>query len=221
MLPHVASDPYIALLIEILATEHRCHTILLYGSRALGTHAPHSDYDMLGIRSEGEDTRDARRIDGIFLDAFIRSEKMVQEKPQDFLHVRNGIVLRDSQGIGAKLLEEVDKILKLPPPEWPLAEIEARKTWCFKMLERIRHAGPADVEAHYRRHWLLVDLLELYFVLRRRHYLGPKESFRWLAENDEMAHRAFAAALRPGAEVGEIEGLVMVTLPDARKPSAV
>lgn len=197
---------------HILQSEHGCHTVILYGSRALGTHGPHSDYDLLGIRTEGDDTRDARKIDGVFLDAFIRSEKTVQEKPQEFLHVRGGIVLCDPGGIGAKLLEEVDKIVKLPPPEVPLAEIEARKTWCFKMLERIRHAGPDDVEALYRRHWLLVDLLELYFVLRRRHYLGPKESFRWLAENDELAYRAFAAALRPGAEVVEIEGLVGVVV---------
>lgn len=197
---------------HILEVDHGCHTVILYGSRARGTFSPHSDYDLLGIRSQGEDTRDARRIEGVFLDAFIRSEKTVQEKPQEFLHVRGGIVLRDADGIGAKLLEEVDKIIKLPPPEVPLAEIEARKTWCFKMLERIRHADPDDVEANYRRHWLLVDLLELYFVLRRRHYLGPKESFRWLEENDEMAYRAFAAALRPGAEVGEVEGVVGVVV---------
>lgn len=212
MLLHLASDPYIKRLMHILEVDHDCHTVILYGSRARGTFSSHSDYDLLGIRTEGEDTRDARKIEGIFLDAFIRSEKTVREKPQEFLHVRSGILLRDPQGIGAKLLEEVDRILKLPPPEVPLAEMEARKTWCFKMLERIRHAGPEDVEALYRRHWLLVDLLELYFVLRGRHYLGPKESFRWLEENDAMAYRAFAAALHPGAEVEEIEGVVGVVV---------
>lgn len=212
MLPHLASDPHLDRLIHVIEADHGCHTVILYGSRALGTHSAHSDYDMLGIRSEGEDTRDARRIEGIYFDAFIRSEKTVQEKPQDFLHVRGGVVLRDPHGMGAKLLAEVAKALQLPPAEVPTAEVEARKTWFFKMLERVRNGGPEDVEAHYRRHWLLVDLLEWYFVLRRRHYLGPKESFRWLAENDEMAYRAFAAALRPGAEVGDVEKVVEAVL---------
>jgi len=216
MLAHLASDPHLEPLIHILESEHGCHTVILYGSRALGTHSPHSDYDMLGIRAEGEDTRDARRIGGIFLDAFIRNEKAITEKPQDFLHVHGGVVLRDPYDMGTRLLAEVDKALREPPPEMPKAEIEARKTWCWKMLERFRHAGPNDIEAFYRQHWLLVDLLELYFVIRRRHYLGPKESFKWLLENDDSAHYAFAVALRPGASVDEIEKAVRATLPESR-----
>jgi uncharacterized protein len=208
MLPHLAADSHLGPLIHILESEHACHTVILYGSRASGTHSPHSDYDMLGIRADGEDTRDARRIGGIFLDAFIRNEKAIMEKPQDLLHLRGGVVLRDPYEMGSRLLEEVDKALREPPLEVPKAEIEARKTWCWKTLERFRNAGPNDVEANYRRHWLLVDLLELYFVIRRRHYLGPKESFRWLLENDDVAHYAFAAALRQGAGIDEIEGVV-------------
>jgi len=95
-----------------------------------------------------------------------------------------------------------------PPPPVPRAELEARRTWCKKMVGRVRRGGPADVEAHYRRAWLLVDLLELYFVLRGKHFTGPKESLLWLAAHDEDAHQAFAAALVPGAPVEAIEALV-------------
>lgn len=205
-----AQDPHLDHFVTLLEVEHRCHTIILYGSRALGLQSPSSDYDLLGIRADGGDTRDARFIDGAFLDAFIRTEKTVTERAHEFLHVRGGIVLRDPKGIGARLLAEVELALQSAPPEVPVAEIEARRTWCTKMLGRIRNAVPNDVEAHYRRHWLLVDLLEFYFVVRRRHYLGPKESFRWLAENDSHAYAAFAGALAPGAGVGEIERLVGV-----------
>lgn len=201
-------DIHLQRFVELLEKEHACHTVILYGSRALGLQSASSDYDLLGIRGEGEDTRDARFIDGVFLDAFIRSEKAVTERPGDFLHVRGGIVLRDPRGIGARLLAEVAAALKAPPIEVSTAEITARLTWFTKMLGRIRNAGPDDVEAHYRRHWLLVDALEFYFVLRRQHYLGPKESFRWLRENDVVAHQAFADALKPGASVEEIERLV-------------
>jgi len=204
------ADPHLDRFVNILEHDHHCHTVILYGSRAIGLQSATSDYDLLGIRRDGEDTRDARLVDGFFLDAFIKSEKTVAEGALSFLHVRDGIVLRDPYGIGARLLSDVAIALESPPPEVSLAEIEARRTWCYKTLERIRHAAATDVEAHYRRHWLLVDLLEFYFVLRRRHYLGPKESFRWLGENDAVVFRAFAAALAPGASVEDVERVVGV-----------
>jgi predicted nucleotidyltransferase len=208
----VHEDSHLERFVNILEQEHRCHTIILYGSRARGLHSPNSDYDLLGIRRDGDDTRDARLVDGVFLDAFIKSEKTIAEGAHAFLHIRDGIVLRDPDGMGARLLSDVAMALESPPPDVSPAEIEARRTWCTKMLGRIRGASADDIEAHYRRHWLLVDLLEFYFVLRRRHYLGSKESFRWLAENDAMAYRAFAAALVPGADVAEIERVVGVVV---------
>jgi predicted nucleotidyltransferase len=208
----MADDPLLDRFVKLLVEEHDCHTVILYGSRGLGVHSADSDYDLLGIRRDGGDTRDARFVEGAFLDAFIRTEKTVKESAHAFLHVRGGVLLRDPHGIGARLLSDVAVVLESPPPEVSAAEIEARRTWCTKMLGRIRRALPDDVEAHYRRHWLLVDLLEFYFVLRRRHYLGSKESFRWLEQNDEAAYRAFAAALGPGAEIGDVERVVGVVL---------
>ncbi|HMY14899.1 MAG TPA: nucleotidyltransferase domain-containing protein [Polyangium sp.] len=208
----VHEDPFLERFVRILEEEHGCHTVILYGSRARGTHTPTSDYDLLGIRTDGEDTRDARRIAGVFLDAFVRHETTVVTQPEAFLHVRGGVLLRDPRGIGARLLEEVTAILDKPPADVPRAEIEARRTWCIKMLERIRNAGPEDIEAHYRLHWLLVDLLEFYFVLRRRHYLGSKESFAWMSVHDARAYQAFAEALRPGAGVPAVERVVAEVL---------
>lgn len=207
-----ANDPILDRFVNLLAHEHECHTVILYGSRALGLHSADSDYDLLGIRQHGEDTRDARFVDGVFLDAFIRSEKSIEARAHAFLHVRGGVPLLDPHGIGARLLLEITLALESPPPEIPRAEIDARRTWCTKMLGRIRRATPDDVEAHYRRHWLLVELLELYFVLRGRHYLGSKESFRWLFENDEAAWWAFAAALAPEADIQDIDMLVGLVL---------
>lgn len=212
MATEVHEDAHLDRFVHILEHDHHCHTIILYGSRAMGMQSATSDYDLLGIRHEGEDTRDARFVDGVFLDAFIKSEKTVAEGAYNFLHVRGGILLRDPHGMGARLLSDVAVALKSPPPEVSPAEIEMRRTWCYKTLGRIRGASATDVEAHYRRHWLLVDLLEYYFVLRRRHYLGPKESFRWLGENDAMAYRAFATALAPAASVGDIEEVVRVVV---------
>lgn len=209
-------DPHLDRFVHVLEHEHSCHTVILYGSRARGMHTPTSDYDLLGIRQQGEDTRDARWINGAFLDAFIRSEKTVLTEPQAFLHLHGGVCLRDPKGMGADLLDQVTHALQSPPAEIPPAEIDARRTWCIKTIARIRNASTGDLEAQYRLHWLLVDILEFYFVLRRRHYLGPKESFRWLAEHDPAAHRAFANALKPGADIESIERMVALVVEPER-----
>lgn len=208
----LANDPILARLVNELVTRHGCHTVVLYGSRALGAAAPESDWDMLGIRAEGEATRDARLVDGVFLDAFIVPEKDVVDAGANFLHVRGGVAILDPRGLGARLMADVAAALVQPPKGLPEAEIQARRAWCQKMLGRIRRGGPADVEAHYRRAWLLFDLLELYFVFRGRHFLGPKESFRWLSAEDPAAHAAFSTALAPGASVEAIEALVRCVL---------
>jgi hypothetical protein len=80
------------------------------------------------------------------------------------------------------------------------------------MLGRVRRGGPLDVEAHFRRTWLLVELLELYFVFRNKHFLGPKRSFLILEAEDVEAHQAFAAALAPGAPFSAVETLVDIVL---------
>jgi hypothetical protein len=73
------------------------------------------------------------------------------------------------------------------------------------MLERSAHG---DIEADYRRTWLLMALLEDYFALRHQWYLGPKRGFRWLEANEPGVHAAFKAALRPDATPDAIRGLV-------------
>jgi len=198
-------DPVLTGLVREIVERHGCHTVVLYGSRALGAATPESDWDMLGIREGGEATRDARLVDGVFLDAFIVPERDVVGAGANFLHVRGGIAVLDPRGIGARLVADAAAALALPPKGLPEAEIAARRAWCQKMLGRMTRG---DVEANYRRAWLLFDLLELYFVFRGRHYLGPKESFRWLAEHDAPAYEAFSAALAPGAPSSAVAALV-------------
>ena len=77
------------------------------------------------------------------------------------------------------------------------------------MLGRIKKG---DVEGNYRRHWLLYQLLDDYFYLRRLWYLGPKESFTWLKTNDPPAYDAFVTALKPAAPDAGIASLVDLVL---------
>lgn len=85
------------------------------------------------------------------------------------------------------------------------AEIELRRSWSHKMLERIYQD---DIEANYRRAWLLFTLLEDYFAIRQKWYLGSKASWSWLLSFDPNAYSVFATALQPGASVDSIVSLV-------------
>ncbi len=200
----VTSDPLLARFVELLRGEHGCHTVILYGSRARGDAGPESDYDLLGVRDGGESERDARWIDGAYLDAFIHPVSKVEAAGPELLHVRGGVVLCEEGATGARLLARLDAVHAGGPPRLPADEAAARRVWAHKMVARARRG---DLEGHYRRAWLLTALLEDWFLLRGLWYPGPKRALAWLEANAPDAHAAFAAALQPGADLDAIERL--------------
>jgi uncharacterized protein len=66
----IENDPILTAVVDELCSRQNCHTIILYGSRAEGTHTANSDYDILAVREIGETTRDARLWNGAYLDIF-------------------------------------------------------------------------------------------------------------------------------------------------------
>jgi predicted nucleotidyltransferase len=203
----VQRDPTLARFVELLRREHGCHTLILYGSRARGDAGPESDYDVLGVREGGESWRDARWVEGLYLDAFIHPESKIERAGAELLHVRGGVVLCEKDAIGARLLARLDEIHAAGPPPLPADEAAARRVWAQKMVARARRG---DLEGHYRRAWLLTALLEDYFLLRGLWYSGPKSALGWLEAHAPEVHAAFAAALHPGADLDAIERLALV-----------
>jgi predicted nucleotidyltransferase len=203
----VTPDPRLAGFVELLRRDHGCHTLILYGSRARGDATDDSDYDLLGVRESGESRRDARWVEGAYLDAFIHPESKIAQAGAELLHVRGGLVLCEKDGIGARLLARLDEVHAAGPLPLPSDEAGARRAWAQKMVARARRG---DLEGHYRRAWLLTALLEDYFLLRGLWYSGSKRSLAWLEAHAPDAHAAFAAALRPGADLDAIERLVAV-----------
>jgi len=118
---------------------------------------------------------------------------------------KDGIALCQKNNIGNELLKKVRTIFKTGPQTTPHWEKHEINTWIMKMLDR---AKQNDIEGNFRRHWLLHDLLECYFKLRDTWYLGPKESFQWLKNNDSPTYTAFNAALNPNADLDVIEKLI-------------
>ncbi len=199
-------------LAQELAARHGCHTVILYGSRARGDAREESDWDLLGVRAEGPSVRDARRTAHGWLDAFVYPESELLAEPVSplFFRVEGARVLVQQDGFGDRLIARVEARLQEGPAPLPPDELEARRLWADKMLERAR---VGDAEGNYRRHWLLTQLLEDHFAHRQRWYRGPKAALAELRRDEPELHARYSAALEPGASLESIEEAVRAFWP--------
>jgi uncharacterized protein len=178
---------------SVMAT-HTCHTAILYGSRARGDATAESDIDLLLVREEGPAIRDARLVDGSYLDAFVYPESALVTLEPGMLRLLGGVVLRERDGFGTELMRRVRELDERGPTPMPADERQALRVWSQKMLDRFRSRH--DVEIEYRRMFLVVRALEDYFGLRNAWYRGEKEAFAWLREHDAPVHALFERAAR-------------------------
>ena len=190
------NDPFLEGICKSLISVHGAHTLLLYGSHADGSAGADSDYDIAAFGSVTTVLRDAREINGIFLDIFVYPEAVLLTPTKEYLRLRGSKILIQRGNEAEDFLNVLEQIFGRGPTPLAVDEIAARKVWVRKMLARIERG---DVEGNYRRIGLLAALLEDYFHYRARWYLGPKKSLQWLKEFDPVTHHAFALALEPGA----------------------
>jgi len=172
--------------------EHRCHTALIYGSWARGDATPASDVDVLCLREGGGKARDARIVGGVYLDAFVYPDSVLDDLDPSFLRILGGVIVRERNGMGSELLARVREMHDRGPTPIPDDERAALVTWSEKMLARFRAHRGAEIE--YRRMYLVVRALEDYFGLRNAWYKGEKEAFAWLRENDPSTYERFERA---------------------------
>jgi uncharacterized protein len=201
----VTSDKILDDVLSELIRKHRCHTVLLYGSRATGRVTPTSDYDIAGIRKTGRTQRIARRQDGYYLDIFVFAERDLKFVDSRFSYLDGAKVLFRKGQFGSRFLRRLKLALKKRPKTLPADEIGARKVWAFKMLDR---AALEDVEGHYRRSWLQTALLEDFFLVRRKQYKGSKAAFSWLHTYDLKTYRLFEDVLKNPGDLKRLRLLV-------------
>lgn len=208
------TDKILAAIVTELRERHGCHTVVLYGSRAYGEHTDSSDYDVVGIRPSGpgvpaelHDARELPALDGAYLDAFILAESAAFDERPGAIRYRHGVVLAEKDGRGERLIEFASELFRKGPKKLDAVETKTLRTWVTKTVARIARGGSDDLEANYRRAWLLYELPEIYFKLRGRWYLGPKEGFAWLRENDAATHSLFELALSPSSSRGTLRML--------------
>ena len=196
-----------ATLLEEIRRAHRAHTVILYGSRARGDATPDSDVDFAAFADVETMTRDARRWNGLILDGFLYPTSVAGAATldPDLLKLAGGHILLDERGLAGPLLERVAALDREPPPPVADDHCQMLRIWARKMLPRISRG---DVEAHYRRHWLLYQLLEDYFTLRGERYRGPKLALAMLRDERPVTFAIFERALAPGASHDDLAALV-------------
>jgi len=198
-------DDFISRTAQELKDLYQCHTVILYGSRATGNFNASSDYDLAAFAPIADMQRVAEWRDGQYLDLFIYPEAQLQAASDEFLKLLDGQVLFERDTAGTQLLAMVQAHFNKGPTPLPPDEASARRAWAWKMLRR---AEVGDSEGHYRRHWLLMALLEDWFHLRTQWYLGPKRSLNFLRQHHPEANASFEKALHPQADLADIAALI-------------
>jgi predicted ATPase len=135
-------------------------------------------------------------VDCTQLDVFVYplSDFQGDYDAEAFTQVYGGQILLDRNGVAAALLEKVQKYVDGKARK-TREELRLNVSWCEKMLRR---AERTDAEGSYRRHWLLVESLEIYTELRAWPYLGPKKALRQLEKKDREGYALYEKALCKG-----------------------
>lgn len=181
-------------ILEYLTNEYEPSAIIVYGSFANDKNDEFSDFDALLIRDQSSKTHDNRVLDNTELDVFIypRSYFSDEYDINEILQIHNGSLFLDKDGIGAKLLQEVNSYFSQYENK-SMAEKQGDISWCEKMLKRIERR---NTEGLYRWHCLLTESLEIYFDLKDERYPGPKKGLDLLSKYDRKGFEIYEEALK-------------------------
>ncbi len=197
----------LGLLHRHLTKRFGCHTAILYGSRARGDWDVASDIDVIAFHDGSQAGQVAHRWRGLHLDLFLYPT--ATPPSPDWRRLQGGSVLFQRTSTGDEVLSAVEAMVAAGPERLSDDEARTRRLWAEKMLARAVMGGP---EGDYRRHWLLMALLEDYFALRGEWYVGPKHSLALLERERPRDFALLGSALNPCASIADIRAAVrMVT----------
>jgi hypothetical protein len=192
-------------LIDELRRAHGAHTLILYGSYARGDATDESDIDVACFADVDDTSRDARLWHGIYLDGFVYPTKLATAPDLDMLKLVGGRVLVDDRGLATPLLDQLAEIDRRGPMPLRADDCQMRRMWATKTLRRLRHG---DLEADYRRHQLMYELLQDEFAYRGEWFRGAKLALAELARSRPTTYALFARALSRSASFDDIRAVV-------------
>jgi hypothetical protein len=193
-------DDLLSRVVIDLQEKYKPHTIILYGSRAREDFTPSSDIVVCFVNG-ATPIQDAREFEGFYLDAWVYGSDAMSASTDELLRVADGYCLYDCEGHGEAFLKQLQQRIEQGPKLLSSSERQHTKQWVDKMLER---AKSSDVESLYRRYWLAVDLLQIYFDLRGQWYWGPKKSLIWLREHDSIGYHLFSQVYERGIRFDDL-----------------
>lgn len=203
-------SPAEAALVQHLCARHSLHAVLLYGSRARGTHRPDSDYDLLLLRdpegAPGPTARDVHLHDGLLVDAWVHDVAPDPAAEPGLLRLQGARLLLDRRGAGAELLARVEAVAAAGPKAMTAGDLAAYRVWLPKMLQRLQGADPL-VAGHYRAE-LLHALLPVWCEARGLWYRGTRQTAERLRAEAPAVAQRFEAALAPDAGLPALEAAV-------------
>lgn len=132
------NDQTLSEIVHVLKSKFKCHSVILYGSRARGQTTPTSDYDVIGVCKSGRKTRIAKKVKGKFWDVFVYAEKDLKVLSDQHLSWKHARILYSNGTYANVLLRRIDKLLKKPFKRHPVYEVNATKAWAQKEIERCR-----------------------------------------------------------------------------------
>ncbi len=196
--------------IEHLTEKHNPEFIILYGSLVRGDFTEESDIDVACFCKDPAVSKDVRIFQGKKLDCWIYPISAIEPNNKEFIRFVGGKVLLDKNGTGKQFVDNVTRFFETGPEPMKDDAKEHLIEWSKNMLLR---ANSNSIEARYRRTWLPCSLLEIYFELRDQWYLGSKQSFAWLKQNDVSTYRLFQDAFTDPTDLRILNKLVKATIP--------
>lgn len=142
-------------LIDYLEETYGCHTLILYGSRAKGTHRPDSDWDLIGLNDAEHDDFCHAVVPGIGeINAYIYPRPMGIFNPN----------------APSKLFIPLDAFVRRLHDARVLVEEDGLGTAIVHRAQVMKQGGPAKISPEKREH------LEFYFFRQRLgEYLDPND----------------------------------------------
>ncbi|WP_194191578.1 nucleotidyltransferase domain-containing protein [Clostridium chrysemydis] len=181
------------IIMDHIIDKYEPHTVILYGSYADGSNNENSDFDALVITDKDLNFHDGSIVNGVQLDIFIYNTSFKDNiNYEDYVQIHDGEIIIDKNGVGKDLQDKVCELIKNTTKK-SKEEKEHQLEWCEKMLLRSKRD---NIEGYFRWHWLLVDSLEIYFILCDEYYYGPKKSLLKLEKTNKDAFDSYSKALR-------------------------
>jgi len=206
-------------LIDFLEERYGCHTVILYGSRAMGTQRPDSDWDVVGICSHQGPTWYHGAVDGVGdVNAYIHSEReadyrlsahsALYQPLHHFFRLRFGKVLVQEKGLGDAIVGRA-KTMHQQAPGTPSAALVARQRYVLFTygMGILRNSALHEAERQLERAELLTLSFGIYFQQRGMWRMTTKNpsGLAYIEKTDPIGYALLEEAYKPTATPEAIE----------------